>query len=133
MYNYYTKIMSRPFQFKITPERLEELYTTEMNEEERSMWASCLNFIVNYFGCSKQLADLRIRDWLREYPHDLFKVRGGHRFYNKNIDTVLGSKCYRCKYYIRCKEYEENAESVPVNITTNNKYDKKKNYDNIIV
>lgn len=137
MYNYYTKIMGRRFQFNITPEHLEELYTTEMNEEERSLWSSCLDFIVKHFGCSRQLADIRIRDWLREYPHDLFKVHGGHRFYNKNVDMIMGSKCYRCKYYIRCKEYEENAESLPVTIATktgtDNKYDKKNNYDKIII
>lgn len=132
--------MSRRFQYDITPERLEELYTTEMNEEERSLWSSCLAFIVRYFGCSKQLADLRIRDWLQEYPHDLFKIRGGLRFYGKNADAdlLLGSKCYRCKYYIRCKEYEKRAESLPPLLTISansndieNKY--KNNYDKIIV
>ena len=131
--NYYTKIMGRRFQFNITPEHLEELYTTEMNEEERSLWSSCLDFIVKHFGCSRQLADIRIRDWLREYPHDLFKVHGGHRFYNKNADNIMGSKCYRCKYYIRCKEYEENADQVPVTIAIENKYEKKNNYDKISI
>lgn len=132
--------MSKHFKYNITAERLEELWTTEMNEEERSLWSSCLAFIVKYFGCSKQLADLRIRDWLREYPHDLFKIRGGHRFYDKNNDTIIGSKCYRCKYYIRCKEYEKREEALQPLLTisannnnndNDNKY--KNNYDKIIV
>lgn len=128
--------MGRRFQYNITPEHLEELYTTEMNDEERSLWSSCLDFIVKHFGCSRQLADLRIRDWLREYPHDLFKIKGGHRFYDKNIKTVLGSKCYRCSYYLRCKEYDEKVESLPITATlsaTSAKDNKYKNYENIII
>jgi len=125
--------MGRRFTYQITPERLEELYTTEMNEEERSLWSSCLDFIVKYFGCSRNLADIRIREWLSEYPHDLFKVRGGPSFYKKNIVNVLGSKCYSCKYYIRCKEYEEHSAKVSATIETTNKYENNNNYDQIIV
>ena len=127
--------MSRSFKYPITAERLEELYTTEMNAEERSLWSSCLKFIIKYFGCSKQLADVRIREWLLEYPHDLLKIRGGRRFYDKNTSAMLSSKCYRCTYYIRCKEYEKNADSVSLTTdsTTINKYEKNNNYDKIII
>ena len=60
----------------MSPERLEELYQTEMDEESKNIWANCVEWLVNYFHCSKQLADIRIREWNREYQHCPIKTVG---------------------------------------------------------
>ena len=68
--------MGRHFQYNMTPERIEELYQTEMDEETRNIWLLCRDWLVNYFHCSKQLADIRIREWNDEYQHNPIKTVG---------------------------------------------------------
>lgn len=60
----------------MTPERIEELYQTEMDEETKNIWLLCRDWLVNYFHCSKQLADIRIREWNDEYQHNPMKTVG---------------------------------------------------------
>lgn len=71
--------MSRPFSYDLSPERIEELFNTVMNEEEKSMWKSCNEFLQRYSGASKQLVDIRMREWNDEYNHDPMKTLGGIR------------------------------------------------------
>lgn len=71
--------MSKPFKYDLSPERIEELFNSEMNPEEKSMWKSCNEFLQRYSGASKQLVDVRMREWNNEYHHDLLKAVGGIR------------------------------------------------------
>ena len=68
--------MGRHFQYNMTPERIEELYQTEMDEETKNIWLLCRDWLVSYFHCSKQLADIRIREWNDEYQHNPMKTVG---------------------------------------------------------
>ena len=68
--------MGRHFQYNLTPERIEELYQTEMDEEAKNIWASCVEWLRNYTGASKQLIDIRIREWDQEYGHRPMKTVG---------------------------------------------------------
>lgn len=60
----------------MTPEHIEELYETEMDAESKNLWLACRDWLVSYFGCSKQLADIRIREWNDEYQHNPMKTVG---------------------------------------------------------
>ena len=60
----------------MSTERIEELYQSEMDEEAKNIWACCIEWLVNYFHCSKQLADLRMREWNDEYQHNPMKTVG---------------------------------------------------------
>lgn len=71
----------------MSPERLEELYQTEMDEESKNIWANCVEWLVNYFHCSKQLADIRIREWNREYQHCPIKTVGLTSINKSELDT----------------------------------------------
>lgn len=68
--------MGRRYQYVMTPERIEELYQTEMDEEAKNIWLICRDWLVKYFHCSKQLADIRIREWNQEYQHNPMKTVG---------------------------------------------------------
>lgn len=68
--------MGRHFQYNMTPERIEELYQTEMDEETKNIWLLCRDWLVRYFHCSKQLADIRLREWDQEYGHRPMKSVG---------------------------------------------------------
>lgn len=59
--------MGRHYQYNMTTERLKELYDTEMPEEAKHIWSEFLEWLVSYFHCSKQLADIRLREFSREY------------------------------------------------------------------
>ena len=59
--------MGRHFQYNMTAEHLKELYDTEMPEEAKHIWSEFLEWLVSYFHCSKQLADIRLREFSREY------------------------------------------------------------------
>lgn len=51
----------------MSAEHLKELYDTEMPEEAKHIWASFIEWLTDYFHCSKQLADIRLREFSREY------------------------------------------------------------------
>lgn len=51
----------------MTAERLKELYDTEMPEEAKYIWSEFLEWLISYFHCSKQLADIRLREFSQEY------------------------------------------------------------------
>lgn len=51
----------------MTTERLKELYDTEMPEEAKYIWSEFIVWLCNYFHCSKQLADIRLREFSQEY------------------------------------------------------------------
>ena len=68
--------MGRHFQYNLTPERIEELYQTEMDEESKNIWAKCVEWLQKYTGASKQLIDIRIREWDQEYGHRPMKTVG---------------------------------------------------------
>lgn len=68
--------MGRKFQYDMSAEHLEELYQTEMDEEAKNIWSCCIQWLISYFHCSKQLADVRLRAWLSEYKHNLMKTQG---------------------------------------------------------
>lgn len=51
----------------MSAERLKELYDTEMPEEAKHIWSEFLVWLCNYFHCSKQLADIRLREFSQEY------------------------------------------------------------------
>lgn len=59
--------MGRHYQYNMTAEHLKELYDTEMPEEAKYIWSEFLEWLVSYFHCSKQLADIRLREFSREY------------------------------------------------------------------
>ena len=59
--------MGRRYQYNMTAERLKELYDTEMPDEAKYIWSEFLVWLVSYFHCSKQLADIRLREFSREY------------------------------------------------------------------
>lgn len=59
--------MGRKFKYDLSPERIEELFQTEMDAEARNIWASCIEWLQKYTGASKQLIDIRVREWDREY------------------------------------------------------------------
>jgi hypothetical protein len=68
--------MGRKFKYDLSPERIEELFQTEMSDEARNIWSCCIEWLVNYFHCSKQLADVRLREWNQEYQHNPMKTVG---------------------------------------------------------
>ena len=68
--------MGRHFQYDMTPEHIEELYETEMDDEAKNIWLACRDWLANHFGCSKQLADIRLREWNQEYGHNPMKTVG---------------------------------------------------------
>lgn len=68
--------MGRKFKYDLSPERIEELFQTEMSDEARNIWASCIEWLQNYTGASKQLIDIRVRAWIAEYKHNLMKTQG---------------------------------------------------------
>lgn len=101
--------MGRHFQYNMTPERIEELYQTEMDEETRNIWLLCRDWIVNYFHCSKQLADIRIREWNDEYQHNPIKTVGLTAINRSSkcpevpgitSNRKHGTKCFRRNYHI---------------------------------
>lgn len=47
-----------------------------MPEDAKNIWLNCVLWISSYFGCSKQLADIRIREWVKEYGHEPMKTVG---------------------------------------------------------
>ena len=51
----------------MTAEHLKELYDTEMPEEAKHIWSEFIVWLCDYFHCSKQLADIRLREFSREY------------------------------------------------------------------
>lgn len=59
--------MGRRYQYNMTAERLKELYDTEMPEEAKYIWSEFLDWLISYFHCSKQLADIRLREFSQEY------------------------------------------------------------------
>lgn len=68
--------MGRKFKYNLTPERIEELFQSEMSEEAKNIWAMCIEWLRNYTGASKQLIDIRIREWDQEYGHHPMKSVG---------------------------------------------------------
>ena len=68
--------MGRHFKYNMTAERLKELYDTEMPEEAKYIWSEFLEWLVSYFHCSKQLADIRLREFSREYNIHPMKTVG---------------------------------------------------------
>ena len=68
--------MGRKFKYRLDPERIEELYQTEMDVESRNIWASCIEWLRKYTGASKQLIDIRVREWDQEYGHRPMKTVG---------------------------------------------------------
>ena len=68
--------MGRHYQYNMTTERLKELYDTEMPEEAKYIWSEFLVWLVSYFHCSKQLADIRLREFSREYNIHPMKLVG---------------------------------------------------------
>lgn len=95
--------MGRKFQYNMSPEHLYELYETEMPDEAKYIWASFIEWLVDYFGCSKQLADIRLREFSREYNiHPVKTV--GLTAVNKSVKAnevpgitskrKHGTKCY---------------------------------------
>ena len=99
--------MGRRYQYDMTPERIEELFQTEMDEESKNIWSCCIEWLVNYFHCSKQLADLRMREWNNEYQHCPMKsvgltsvnksTKGSNVHYSKRKH---GTRCFRRDHYI---------------------------------
>ena len=59
--------MGRRYQYNMTAEHLKELYDTEMPEEAKHIWSEFLDWLISYFHCSKQLADIRLREFSQEY------------------------------------------------------------------
>ena len=68
--------MGRRFKYNLTPERIEELFQTEMDEESKNIWSMCVEWLRNYTGASKQLIDIRVREWNNEYQHNPTKSVG---------------------------------------------------------
>lgn len=68
--------MGRKFQYDMTPEHLYELYETEMPCEAKYIWSEFLDWLVSYFHCSKQLANIRLREFSREYDIHPIKTVG---------------------------------------------------------
>ena len=68
--------MGRKTQYKINPEIIEELYDSCMPEDAKNIWLNCVLWVANYFGCSKQLADIRVREWDAVYNHHPMKTVG---------------------------------------------------------
>ena len=100
--------MGRHYQYNMTTERLKELYDTEMPEEAKHIWAEFLEWLVSYFHCSKQLADIRLREFSREYNiHPMKSV--GLTAINKSTKgndklnysrRKSGTKCFDRNHYI---------------------------------
>ena len=59
--------MGRNYKYNMTAEHLKELYDTEMPEEAKYIWSEFLDWLISYFHCSKQLADIRLREFSQEY------------------------------------------------------------------
>lgn len=68
--------MGRKFQYDMSTEHLKELYDTEMPEEAKYIWSAFIEWLVAYFHCSKQLADIRLREFSREYSIHPLKTVG---------------------------------------------------------
>ena len=68
--------MGRHFQYNMTAEHLKELYDTEMPEEAKHIWSEFIVWLCDYFHCSKQLADIRLREFSREYNIHPMKTVG---------------------------------------------------------
>lgn len=100
--------MGRHYQYNMTTERLKELYDTEMPEEAKHIWSEFLEWLVSYFHCSKQLADIRLREFSREYNiHPMKSV--GLTAINKSTKgndklnysrRQHGTKCFERNRYI---------------------------------
>ena len=96
-----------------------------MDEEARNIWSCCIEWLVKYFKCSKQLADLRMREWNNEYCHNPIKTVGltainkstkgndklnysrrksGTRCFNRNCDMIgtTIAVCDQCKLLDEC-------------------------------
>lgn len=89
--------MGRHTTYNITPETIEELYYTEMPEDAKHIWLNCVLWVAQYYGCSKQLADIKVREWNKEYGHSPMKTVGfakvGEKaIYEKNINRSEGQK-----------------------------------------
>ena len=93
--------MGRRFKYNLTPERIEELFQTEMDEESKNIWSMCVEWLRNYTGASKQLIDIRVREWNQEYQHCPMKsvgltsvnksTKGSNVHYSKRKH---GTKCF---------------------------------------
>lgn len=100
--------MGRRFKYNLTPERIEELFQTEMDAEARNIWASCIEWLQKYTGASKQLIDIRVREWDQEYCHHPIKSVGltAINKSTKGNDKLnysrrkSGTKCFRRDHYI---------------------------------
>lgn len=92
--------MGRHYQYDMTPERIEELFQTEMDEEAKNIWSCCIEWLVKYFKCSKQLADLRMREWNNEYCHNPMKTVGLSSI-NKSTQGS-NSNYYKRKHGTKC-------------------------------
>ena len=68
--------MGRHFKYNLTPERIEELFQSEMDEEAKNIWSCCIEWLQKYTGASKQLIDIRMREWNNEYQHNPIKSVG---------------------------------------------------------
>ena len=93
--------MGRKFKYNLTPERIEELFQSEMSEEAKNIWSSCVEWLQNYTGASKQLIDIRMREWNNEYQHNPIKSVGltainkSKNCSNANYSNRRhGTKCY---------------------------------------
>ena len=100
--------MGRRYQYNMTTERLKELYDTEMPEEAKHIWSEFLEWLVSYFHCSKQLADIRLREFSREYNINPMKTVGLTSV-NKSTkcndklnysNRKHGTKCFDRNHYI---------------------------------
>ena len=68
--------MGRHYQYNMTAEHIKELYDTEMPESAKNIWSEFLEWLISYFHCSKQLADIRLREFSQEYNIHPMKTVG---------------------------------------------------------
>lgn len=101
--------MGRRYQYNMTAEHLKELYDTEMPEEAKHIWSEFLDWLISYFHCSKQLADIRLREFSHEYNIHPMKTVGLTSINRsskcpevpgKTSNRKHGTKCFRRDHYI---------------------------------
>lgn len=103
--------MGRPYSYPdLNPEHLEELRETEMSESERNIWEEMVKFVIRYFHCSKPLAALRVREYLREYKHPVKKMQGCSGGGFKNKGTTRSDELRKRMSISQRKRYQEHPE-----------------------
>ena len=119
--------MGRRFKYNLTPERIEELYQTEMDEESKNIWSMCVEWLQNYTGASKQLIDIRVREWNNEYQHNPLKTVGltAINKSTKGNDKLNysrrqhGTKCFERNRYIGDNMTDFELDIADIKLTLN--------------